>query len=243
MNRKLFNKIACLLVLTAIFPSLSVAEEKAATLNDSLQSIVKASSKKIPEPAKKVMANSQMELEKEEIVKKVVKVGDKFPNETLLSTDSSKVDLHKTGEGKNLVVVFYRGEWCPYCNTHLKFLEKSYVDFAKAGAEVVAISPEKPEFTLSAKSKNALGFQVLSDPENKLSRKAGLVFELDEDLKEVYKSFGIDLEKNQGNGDWELPLAATFVLDKERNVAWRFVDVDYRKRAAPADILKALGSL
>ena len=216
------------------------ALEEPENLDKSLSEIAKASSKKIPAPAKEVINKSLSNLETNQIIDGVIKIGQQFPDSELLNADSKAQSLHKLAEGQNMVIVFYRGEWCPYCNTHLKFLEKSHADFSKAGATVVAISPDKPEFALSAKSKNKLGFEVLSDSDNKLAKSIGIVFKLEEELKKVYQAFGIDLVKNQGNNTWELPLAATFVLDKQKKVAWRFVDIDYKKRATPEDILAAL---
>ena len=233
-----------LLILTLqVVLSNASALEDPVSLNKSLSEISKTSSKKIPSSSKEIINKSLLNLEKNKIIDGVIKIGQQFPDSKLLNSESKVQSLHKLGEEKSLVVVFYRGEWCPYCNAHLKFLEKSYADFLKAGATVIAISPDKPEFSLSAKSKNKLGFKVLSDTNNKLAKSIGIVFKLEEDLKKVYQNFGIDLVKNQGNNTWELPLAATFVLDKQKNVAWRFVDIDYKKRADPADILAALKAL
>ena len=108
------------------------------------------------------------------------------------------------------------------------------------GAELVAISPELPDNTLSMEEKNALTFQVLSDQGNVYARQCGLVFTLAEELRPIYKNWGIDLPENNGDSTFELPLPATYVVNQNSQIVLSFVDTDYTKRSEPADILSAL---
>ena len=108
------------------------------------------------------------------------------------------------------------------------------------GAELVAISPELPDNTLSMEEKNAITFKVLSDQVNSYARQCGLVFTLAEELRPIYKNWGIDLPENNGDPTFELPLPATYVVDQNSEIILSFVDTDYTKRLEPLDILRTL---
>ena len=105
---------------------------------------------------------------------------------------------------------------------------------------LVAISPEQPDTSLSTKEKNEISFEVLSDVGNKIANQFGLVFTLDEQLQPVYKEFGIDIPKSNGDTSYTLPIAATYVIDTTGEIKYAFVDTDYRNRAEPSDVIKAL---
>ena len=111
------------------------------------------------------------------------------------------------------------------------------------GAKLVAISPELPDNTLSMIEKNALSFQVLSDQGNIYARNCGLVFALAEELRPLYKDWGIDFPATYGDTTFELPIPATYVVDQDSRVVLSFVDVDYTKRLEPSEILDALKAM
>ena len=104
----------------------------------------------------------------------------------------------------------------------------------------MAITPELPDQTLTTIEKNQLQFEVLSDVGNNVARQFGLVFQLSADLRTVYQGFGIDLPKTQGNQDFELPIPATFVIDRDGKVVKALVDPDYTKRLEPEAVVEAL---
>ena len=108
------------------------------------------------------------------------------------------------------------------------------------GAGLVAISPELPDNTLSMAEKNELTFQVLSDLGNSYARQCGLVYALAEELRPLYKNWGIDLPANNGDNTFELPLPATYVVDQKSHIVLSFADADYTKRLEPVDVLDAL---
>lgn len=116
-------------------------------------------------------------------------------------------------------------------------------EIQKLGASLVALSPEIPSAAQVTAEKNGLTFQVLSDQGNQVARKFGLVFELPADLREFYLSLGIDLPKQNGDGSWELPLPATYLIDRDGIIRDVFVHTDYVKRMEPSDILTGLRSL
>lgn len=132
-----------------------------------------------------------------------------------------------------LLIAFYRGQWCPYCNLELKALQARLGDITAKGATLVAISPQTPDNSLSTKEKHDLQFPVLSDKGNQVARQFGLVFTLDESLKPIYQAFGVDLMAHNGDGSFELPVPATYLIGKDGMVLEAYVNTDYRERLEP----------
>ncbi len=131
------------------------------------------------------------------------------------------------------VIVFYRGEWCPYCTLQLRALGLLAGEFRRAGITLAAIGPAAAE----AKMESLLGFPLLHDRGNKVARSFGLVWELSPDLVSFYRSRGLELPSMNGTERWELPFAASYVVRRDRTVAFAKVDIDFRQRAEPADLL------
>ncbi len=117
------------------------------------------------------------------------------------------------------------------------------MDKVKAlGATFVAISPERPDNSLTTKEKNELTFEVLTDRDNEYGRKIGIVSQISEELQSVYRSFGLDLNAKNNTHRWELPFPATIVIDSDGTVISSDILVDYKQRAEPEDVLKALSA-
>ena len=210
------------------------------TLTEALKERADSSAKKIPEEKKKVMASAIDVLRESKVEDKVLKTGQKVPEFELTDASGKNVVLKEELANGPAVLVFYRGGWCPYCNMNLHYLQKKLDDIKAQGATLIAISPETPDNTVSTKEKNELEFAVLSDSGNKVAEKFGLMFKVPDDLIEVYKEFGIDLEKSNGDKTHTLPLSATFIVDKDGTIIERFVDVDYKKRMDPEEIISIL---
>ncbi len=113
-------------------------------------------------------------------------------------------------------------------------------EIKQAGARLVAISPEKPDHSLSTREKNELAFDVLFDQGNKVAESFGLVFELPEVLRPIYASFGIDIPEYNGDATFKLPIPATFIIGQDGVIRYHFVDADYTKRSEPAEIVEKL---
>jgi peroxiredoxin len=142
-----------------------------------------------------------------------------------------------------VVVSFYRGGWCPYCNLELKALQEVNDEIKALGARLVAISPELPDETLSTAEKNDLEFEVLSDTDNKVADQYGLSFSLAEELRPIYKNWGADVATVNDDPDWRLPLPATYVIDQDGRIVHSFTDEDYTARLEPDEILDSLRKL
>ncbi|MEO5667033.1 MAG: peptide-methionine (R)-S-oxide reductase MsrB [Bdellovibrionota bacterium] len=199
-----------------------------------------ASASKLPAEKRKVMEASIEKLRTSHLTEGIPKVGTKAKDFSLKNIRGNNVKLSTLLKRGPVILTFYRGGWCPYCNAQLKAYQEKLPAFKQLGAQLVAVSPETPDSGVSTAEKDGLKFEILSDANNKIAKSYGLVFGVPNDLKELYKSFGIDLQKNQSNPDWELPVPATFVIGKDLTIHYVFADVDYKKRAEPADIIEAI---
>jgi peroxiredoxin len=174
------------------------------------------------------------------LAKSALKTGDRAPAVVLGNARGDTVDVGALLKNGPVIVSFYRGGWCPYCNFELRAFQQILRQIEAAGATLVAISPEKPDDTLSTAEKNALSFEVLSDVGQKVGRAFGLVYDFSDELKSAYKEFGIDIPGKNGAEDWALPISATYVIDRDGTIIYAYTDADYRDRAEPADVLEVL---
>ena len=196
-----------------------------------------------PDNVKVIMADATKKISESNLVENAPKIGDKLKNFTLPNQLGESRNLDSLRENGPVVVTFYRGGWCPYCSLELRVYQSVLQDIKALGATLVAITPELPDASMSTTEKNELEFEVLSDVNSDYARELGLMFTLAEDLRPLYESFGIDLEKHNGKGQFDLPLAATFIVDSTGTIAGAFVDIDYKVRKDPSEIVKELGSL
>ncbi|GHC51159.1 peroxiredoxin-like family protein [Roseibacillus persicicus] len=176
--------------------------------------------------------------------KKAIGVGDTAPDFELPNANGEPVSLSKLLAEGPVVVTFYRGDWCPYCNLELRALREKMPDFRALETQLVAISPQVPDQSLSSSEKEILPFAVLSDQDALVAARYGVAWEVPALLLEHMRNDrDLHLERlNNGNGKI-LPIPATFVVDCNAQVIWQHVDVDYRTRAEPDDIVAALETL
>ena len=139
-----------------------------------------------------------------------------------------------------LVIVFYRGRWCAYCNTQLAALQEVHKQIADAGASLVAISPQTQKHSYMTRDMHKLRFPVLSDAGNKVAREFGLAYRMPADLQTLYESIMTRLPGYNGDQSWELPLAATYIVQKDGSIAWASIDADWRHRPEPEEVLRVL---
>mgnify|MGYP000336100810 FL=1 len=143
-----------------------------------------------------------------------------------------------------VVVTFYRGSWCPYCNLQLKALQSRLPEIHALGAQLVAISPQVPDGSMSESDISNMDFLVLSDQNADVAASYGVAWQVPTFLLEHMRvDRGLNLESVNNGNSRVLPIPATFVLDKQGKVTWRYVDVDYRTRSEPEDIISALKNL
>ncbi len=146
-------------------------------------------------------------------------------------------DLLKKGK---VVLVFYRGEWCPYCNRNLKRLSDSLQLITGKGATLIAVTPEKPESVAKTVEKTNAQFSILHDEELKIMKAYEVEFEVPENTLKRYRNGGIKIDEINGKNGNYLPIPATYVIDKEGNITYRFFNQDYKKRPSVKEILDHL---
>ncbi len=200
--------------------------------------------KRVPSERKTAMHRQINQLRNGTLSRTMLKVGDQSPTIVLENAQGKIVDVAALLCSGPVIVSFYRGGWCPYCNLELRAFQEVLVDIHGLGASLVAISPEKPDETLSTAEKNALTFEVLSDVGQKVGRAFGLVYEFTDELKNVYREFNLDIPALNGQpNEWALPVSATYVVDCDGSILYAYTDVDYRDRADPDEILAFLTNM
>ncbi|MGO9457060.1 MAG: peroxiredoxin-like family protein [Acidimicrobiales bacterium] len=171
-------------------------------------------------------------------------VGERAPDFTLPDALGKPVSLSDLLVKGPVVVTFYRGEWCPYCNIQLRALQAALPRFTELGASLVAISPQAADHSLSLREKHGLAFPVLSDLDQSVIRDYRVQFTLTGDLEDLQVNvFQNDPAEQNADHSRSLPLPATFVIDRDGVVRYAFVPADWRIRAEPKDIEAALRSL
>ncbi len=195
----------------------------------------------IPQPALTIMDAETSRLAASNLAAHALKVGNAAPDFILPDAQGEAVRLRALLDEGPVVMVFYRGGWCPYCNLHLRGFQRRLQEFRELGATVVAVSPQLPDNSLSTKEKAEIAFPVLSDVGNKVARQFGIVYQLSDKLVELYRQFGHALEDfNGADGSRELPVPATFLSDGDGTIRLAQVDVDYTRRLDPNGVIEAL---
>src|SRR5216683_2211362 len=197
--------------------------------------------KRVPADRQAIMERHIEQLRNGVIARTMLEVGDHAPPIVLRNATGEIVDIGELRKKGPVIVTFYRGGWCPYCNLELKAFQEVLPEINAAGASLAAISPEKPDDTLSTAEKNALAFVVLSDVGQKIGRAFGLVYQFTDELRSAYREFGLDIPAHNGApAEWALPISATYVIDRDGTIIYAYTDVDYRDRADPRDVLDLL---
>jgi len=176
--------------------------------------------------------------------KNALKVGEQAPNFELPDALGNQIKLSGLLENGAVVVTFYRGSWCPYCNLQLRALQAKLPEIQSLGATLVAISPEVPDASMTKNEISEMDFTVLSDQDAKVASKYGVAWEVPEFLLDHMRiDRDLDLKQiNNGNGT-VLPIPATFIVGTDGAIQWSYVNVDYRTRSEPDEIVEALKSI
>lgn len=172
-----------------------------------------------------------------------LKEGAQAPDFTLPDAQGQMVTLSHLLERGPVVIAFYRGAWCPYCNLQLHAYQQALSQIQELGASLVAVSPQTPDHSLALAEKQALAFAVLSDAGNRVARQFGLVFSIDEAARAAHRQIGVDLPAYNGDESWELPMPGTFLVDQTGSVRLAFVDPNFTRRLDPSIIIAELKKL
>ena len=174
------------------------------------------------------------------LLERALKSGQRAPAFVLPDATGRSVDSNTLLACGPLVICFYRGAWCPYCNLELQGWQWHLPELRSLGVTLVAVSPQTPDASLTLAEKHSLAYPVLSDLGHRVARQFGIVFTLDGALKPVYEAFGIDLVAHNGDSSFELPVPATYLIERDGTIAGAWIDVDYRRRPEPSQVLERL---
>ena len=228
-------------IFVSMFSLVALLCVEAGTLESQLMEKKNTPSAKSNPETRKIYEAGIVAVRESGVVEKVVQVGQKVPDFTLKNAKGEAVMLSELLKAGPVVLTWYRGGWCPYCNITLAAMQKVLPEIKEAGAQLVALTPELPDKSLSTREKNGLTFEVLTDLNHGVAKAYGVAFELTPEVAAKYQEHFNLLEFNgKEAGDNVLPLAATYVIDQEGVVRWGFLDADYRKRAEPAEVVAFL---
>ena len=171
------------------------------------------------------------------------KAGDAMPEFTLRDPDGKSVSSRELLARGPLVISFYRGVWCPYCNLELQALQEALAGITARGASLIAISPQTATNSRKSQRNNKLGFPILSDPNSDVAHAFGIRFALPDYLVELYKSFKNDLPAINNDPSWVLPMPARYVVGTDGIIAYAEVNPDYTRRPDPSELLPVLDRL
>jgi len=174
---------------------------------------------------------------------KPVRAGTAIPDLTLKDAEGKDVKLSSLHEAGPVVLVFFRGGWCPICTKHTGALIKIHPQVKELGAQLVGISPDSPDSSKDNTTKNSIPFPILSDADVAAAKAFGLAFRVDDETLKKYKGFGIDLEKASGRQHHALPVPAVFIVDKAGKIVFAHTDPDYRQRLDVERIISELKKL
>jgi peroxiredoxin len=196
---------------------------------------------RVPAERQQAMAAHIAHLAESGIARTARQVGDQAPLVRLPDQTGAMFDLQAALAHGPVVLTFYRGGWCPFCNFELKAYQAVLPEISALGASLVAVSPEKPEDTAGTAAKNEVSFPILSDIGQAVGRAFGVVYAFTEELRGVYDGFKLDIPSRNGTpDDWSLPLSATYVIGKDNVILFADTRVDYRERTDPQQVLAVL---
>lgn len=170
-------------------------------------------------------------------------VGDTIPQFELPNIDGERKNIKDIFTKEYLVINFYRGGWCPFCSMELRAYEQIKDELNHIGADLVAISPELTDSANKTSKDNILTFDILSDEDALLMKKFGIVFSLINEVKKLYDGFGIDLLQHNGNENNELPVPGVYIVNKDYEIVYRYLEEDYTKRMEPSEIIDVINRL
>lgn len=213
------------------------------TLQSDIQTLMSELQRKVPPEMMRKVGAFIERLASDGIGRNAVKVGQSAPEFTLRNTSGRTVSLPGLLAKGPVIVTFFRGQWCPFCDLELRAYQAMLPQFEAAGASLAAISPQTGTSNRSTSESRSLGFDVLSDPNNLVARSYGVVFSMTSAEQELHAAFGADLPSLNGAENWDLPVPATFVIDRAGRISWAHVDPNYTTRAEPAEVLTAVANL
>ncbi|WP_448606876.1 peroxiredoxin-like family protein [Paenimyroides ceti] len=209
-------------------------------LTDQIKILEESITKQLPLETQQAFATSILDLKKRMIEHNSIKTGDKMPDFILKDSNGNEVNSKDVLKNGKMLLTFFRGSWCPYCNLELQYLQKHLQLLHEKKVTVVAVSPQKAEHSQSLAAQHNLSFTVVNDVNNKLAKQLGIRFSLQDFVESHYKELGIDLHHFNGNDENTLPVPAVYVVNSDGIISYSFIDADYTNRFDIQQLLKTL---
>ncbi|MGG7468118.1 peroxiredoxin-like family protein [Chryseobacterium arthrosphaerae] len=210
------------------------------TLAKQVEQLNQELSSQLPQEVINAFGKSVDDLKTKNMEDRCIRPGEKMPEFILPNATGKMIDSNDILKKGKMMLAFYRGSWCPYCNLALKFLQDNLSRIKDKNAVLIAVSPQTPDHSLSMAEKNKLGFEVLSDQNNDFAKKLGIVFQLQDFVLPYYRNLGINLSEFNNNDENLLPVPAVFVVDQDRRVIFKYLDVNYMNRVDVEELIQAL---
>lgn len=196
--------------------------------------------KQLPTEVLEVFGKSIQDLKAKNMEDSSISVGDKFPDFSLPNTSDKTVALKELLQNGKVIIAFFRGSWCPYCNLELKALQDNLKQITGKNVTLIAVSPQTSDYSEELKSNHHLEFELLTDKNNALAKQLGITFELQNYVIPTYSSLGIELSEYNENNNNELPVPAVFVIDTNSSIVYKFVDTNYMNRINIQELIEQL---
>ena len=213
------------------------------SFNEQVQVLKEQMKSVAPPEILSVFAKEAEDLGLSDVAKNALKPGAEAPLFTLPDATGNLRSLKDALHNGNVVLTFYRGSWCPYCNLQLKLYQEILPQIKALNATLIAISPNTPDHSLSMKEKHSLEYEVLSDHDNQTAGKYNIVFSQADHVAEIGKKVGADISVFNGVAKREIPVPATFIIDKSGIIRHTFAHGDYTKRMEPQEVLDILSQI
>lgn len=180
------------------------------------------------------------ELIEQKIDQKALTIGDQAPDISVLDTDGKEIKLYDLLKNGPVIINFFRGNWCPFCMAELSDYQESIQQFHLPTTQFLFISPQMQAYSAQLKSEKDFDLTLIADQHNEIARQFGLVFTLDDNIREIYKKIGADLSAINGDNSFELPIPATYVVAPSGKITYAFVETNYMMRAEPREVLSMI---
>ena len=194
----------------------------------------------VPQEVLEAFGKSIKDLKTKNIEEKSIKLGAIMPDFSLPNAKNEIIHSKEIFKSGKMIIAFYRGSWCPYCNLELKALQENLSKINDKKVSLVAISPQSPDNSLTVIEKHNLTFEVLTDKDNTFAKQLGIIFELQDFVLPFYNALGINLSSFNKNDDNSLPIPAVFVVNENGIIIYKFADVNYMNRIDIDELLNTL---
>lgn len=209
-------------------------------LQEQIQELNKNLAAQLPTEILETFGQSITDLHLQNIEKSSIEIGQTFPDFNLPNTNNETIALHTLLKKGKVIIAFFRGSWCPYCNLELKALQETLKKMANKSITILAISPQAEKHNQALRNNQQLDFELLTDQNNALAKQIGISFSLQDYVIPVYNNLGINLSDYNNNNSNELPVPAVFVVDTDGSISYKFVDSNYMNRVNIQELIEQL---